>query len=145
MKLLLIILSATISFTATVQDSNDLEKCSQSLAAIERSLTKLDESDVNALVSSVGRVCMSSVEFSEWVNELLYAAVIEKPSYFMKSFSWQPQDVQGNIIKELESPIHDGIDLNKAFHAIQSASGGSEKETILSAIKVAAGKLGISL
>lgn len=137
MKSVFIVLAITLSSIAFAQDSNVLDKCSKSLAGIENSLNSLDESQVHTLLSAVNSTCLSSVEFSEWANELLYTVAIEYPAYFVKSFSWQPQEIQSNIIKELESPIHDGIDLNKAYQSVQSVSGGAEKARILLAIKAA--------
>ncbi len=145
MRTLFFILAATTSFAVSAQESDDLKNCSQSLVPIEQSLNQLDEIKVNTLVSSVGGACLSSVEFSEWVNELLYAAATERPTYFIKSFSGQSPEIQKNIIKELESPIHDGIDLNKAFNAIKSSPSVSGKSEVLLAIKVAADKIGLTL
>jgi len=85
------------------------------------------------------------VEFSEWANELIYATVTETPAYFISSFASQPAEIQANILKELESPVNDGIDIKKAYAAINSTPDGREKSELLAAIKVAADKIGLTL
>ncbi|MDH3973304.1 MAG: hypothetical protein OEV42_03395 [Deltaproteobacteria bacterium] len=144
MKKIFILISIVISSPVFAQNSETLDNCSQTLVAVEKSLNALDEKQTSTLLSSVNSGCLSSMEFSEWVNELIYTVAIKYPDYFIKSFSKQPKKTQSNILTALESPIHDGIDLKKAHKAINSATGGTEKARILSAIEVGAKKIGLS-
>lgn len=145
MKFVIALILVAFSYAALAQDSSELDKCSQTLANVESSLGTLDQKKVDALLASVNSTCLGSVEYAERSNELVYAVATAKPIYFMNSFGRRSREVQRNILEEMKSPINDGIDLKKAYRAINSVRESKEKSEVLSAIKVAASKMGLSL
>lgn len=124
---------------------HNLDECSQTLQQMERSLDEITADRIDILLGSTNKLCLGSVEFSEWVNELIYSVVQKNPDLFIRSFSNQSSEIQKNVIMELESPVHDGIDLAKSFHAIARAKEHRGKDRILSAISVAGGKADLKL
>lgn len=144
MVIIAAVIFSIISTSAIAQDAGELDQCSQQLAKTESALSRLQQADVHGLLSSVNSTCLTSVEYSEWVNELIYAVVTTRPSYFIKSFTEQPQDIQKNILSELESPMHDGIDLKKAFEAVSTLPESAERKNTRSAIRIAGSKVGLS-
>lgn len=139
------LMAVLFTHAAFAQEPSELDKCSQTLAKVESSLGALDRKIIDALLSSVNRTCLSSVEYSEWSNELVYAAATAEPLLFLSSLDKQPQDVQKNILGELESPVNDGIDLKKAYQAISSAPDSRTKTRVQTAIKAAANNTGLSI
>jgi hypothetical protein len=125
---------------------SSLDECSQVLVKIETAANAVTQEQIDLLLASNKRLCLSSVEFSEWVNELIYSALTTKPNEFIFSFSAQTKEIRNNILNAIQSPIHDGIDIEKAFAAIKNTKPQSkEKEQILESIKIAGSKAGLEL
>lgn len=122
------------------------EDCSAWLARIEKADTKATQGEIDLLLATTNRFCLSGTEFSEWLNELIYSTATKMPEKFLVAFSRQNKETKSNILNELKSPVHDGIDLKKAFTSIKSTETRSaEKDEILEAIREAGGKMGMKL
>jgi hypothetical protein len=105
---------------------------------------KTDE--INKLINDIPTTNPNNVEFGEESNEQLYFFDEKFPKSFIIAFDNSNEDSQQLIIEELETPIHDMIDLPLIYQRINSVK---EKVyatgKILEAIKVAGGKLNIDV
>jgi len=116
------------------------------LKEINSKIGSLSESDMKMFFGAYGPKCGTNVEFSEWGNELLFGALIKQPDLFIKILSKQNASVISKVVKELESPIHDGIDLTKTFSAAKNVKNYKKtKNSVLSAIQIAGDKMGLKL
>jgi len=133
-----------VSIVSAQSSPTNLEECSSLLMSLEGSSQTATEDQMNSLLSSVNPLCMKSVEFSEWVNEILYSYLISKPSLFVKVLRKQEKGIQERIIEEIKNPVHDGIDLKLAHQKVGDMTKDSaEKNLISNAILYAAKNLGV--
>jgi hypothetical protein len=64
--------------------------------------------------------CEINAEYSEWSNELLFNAILAQPKLFLSIMSRERRLRRIKIYAELESPIHDGINLDSTLGAIEA-------------------------
>lgn len=123
------------------------EQCSiGTLKQVENKLDSLSLEDVNVLLQTLDKSCTKSAEFSEWSNELVFYALTKQPVLFTQSLETQPIDKQQFVASILESPVHDGINLQLAYTAVKNEVIDSKlKHKILAALQIAAGKYGATL
>lgn len=125
-------------------DATSYKECSQVLREAEKAGARITKKHVEALVAAANSRCLSYAETSEWINEAVFSALQLRPNDFLESFSNANSAVKKNVIRILENPVHDGIDLGKAYSSIQSVTGeGSDKQTVLSALRTAGEKMGL--
>lgn len=98
-----------------------LDECSHLLALVEAKVGTLSKGETARLLNSVDEFCMRSTEFSEWVNEVLYAVLISQPRMFATTFEELSSSTQARIVYELAHPVHDAIDVGAARRALDSA------------------------
>ena len=117
-------------------------KCN--LKALNKLYTNLDSLDINTareFFLTFSDRCNSKVEYLEWSNELLFQFLQKNPEKFIEALSYGKNYELDNIYKNLESPIHDGIDLNKIFNKVEAIElHSSIKQEILKRIKSALSK-----
>jgi hypothetical protein len=114
MKNIMLVFTLVVLFSSNASAQRLLlnhEDCSSLLAALEPAATNATEDQMENLLSSVNSFCLQSVEFSEWVNEVLYSFLTSKPEKFINAYRKQPKEIQAYIINEISNPINDGIDL----------------------------------
>ena len=88
----------------------------------------------------------NNVEFSEVGNEDMFNYVQKFPLAFINALSSLNVKDRKHIATELETPIHDMIDLELIFKRIAGVDHDSEaKSLILKSIKIAGSKLGLKI
>ncbi|MCW3785849.1 SH3 domain-containing protein [Plebeiibacterium sediminum] len=87
-----------------------------------------------------------NAELSEGNNEKLFFLIQDYPLASLTAFCEQPQNIQSFLIAELESPIHDLIDLQLIYSRLISLKSPTSKlNKITDALKIAANNLGMNL
>lgn len=125
---------------------SNLDECSALLATIEEKVEPLSQEEILTLFRSVDDFCMRSVEFSEWVNEVLYLVLTKQPHQFLAGFEKTSQKNQDKILHEISHPVHDAIDIKGAHVAFEGVNQNSKwKEKISKALEEAASLSGIDL
>lgn len=84
-------------------------------------------------------------EQSETNNELLFEYARKYPEIFVYEFFMSNPPIKQKLLAELESPVHDGIDIALTYERILTASDISGKAEIIKSLEVAASKAGITL
>ncbi|HEY6094127.1 MAG TPA: hypothetical protein VIU93_04165 [Gallionellaceae bacterium] len=123
------------------------EACSQVLRDADNAGKRISPRQVAAVLNATNSRCLSSAETSEWLNEVLFHALLVRPAAFLEAFARVDQVTRRNIIAELESPVNDGIDLPKVYRSVWSVKGGNgkDKQAIISALRTAGDKAGLQL
>lgn len=126
--------------------ADDGAACQRTFAAIERAGAAVTRKQADEFLALIDSRCLAGAESHEWANELLFSVLLARPQEFIAAFSRTQSAAQGKIIRELESPVHDGIDLRAVFGAASSARGDRRaRQRILDALKAAAQKTGFRL
>lgn len=82
--------------------------------------------------------CENNVEYSEWSNELLFKFVESNPLMLIEILTKEEGIKANYIIKVLEQPLDDGIDLKTIYNKVEKVDLNSEvKVNILKSIKIA--------
>lgn len=94
-------------------DNFDKSKCqSEPLLAITKNIDKLNDGLILDFLRTFSVICENNVEFSEWSNELLFEIMAQEPEKLIMLFAENFSELDtAAILKELESPIHDLIDI----------------------------------
>ena len=88
----------------------------------------------------------NNAEYGEIYNEDMFEYARKFPLAFIDAFSKSNENIQKYILEELETPIHDLIDIRLIYKRIKDSNGNSEaKELILASIRIAAEKSGMQL
>ena len=121
----------------------DSSKCSiNTLVYITRNFNSLDKSDIDMLLGTFHEDCNINVEFSEWSNEILFKTLDNYTTVVLQLLTSKHQEYDlGNILSELESPIHDGIMPHPLIEKIRGIEISSEQtEQVIKALEVAASR-----
>ncbi|MBD77636.1 MAG: hypothetical protein CL840_01690 [Crocinitomicaceae bacterium] len=103
-------------------------------------LDSLNINLVDSFLSTFHESCRNNVEYSEWSNELLFKVLIRNPEMVLIVLSTNPNISYNEIIHELESPIHDQINLGEIIlkiEGIQQNENNNWKSPIVKALKKA--------
>lgn len=116
------------------------------LKQIQGNIEALSPGQIESFLGTLDKSCMGNVEFSEWSNELTFSVLTNNPVVFVELLHKQSRETLSLVMEILESPVHDGIDLQKAYTAVKSArTTSATKKQVLDSLQVAAGKYGVSL
>lgn len=128
-------------------DREDLECDFSILKTIHEWLTtddrKLNYYDADFLLHLSHGVCLrDNVEFSQMYNEALHFYIQQHPNHLLELMNEGAygQQVQKAVLKEIESPIHDGIDLQKSLNSLRAQKDSAVKDLFIKAIKKAISK-----
>ena len=127
-------------------DSVDCQPCDiNSLADFEKKIDTCSKRDAVAFFCLFDRDCANSVEFSEFSNELLFVFLQKKPQLFVEALNdLSSQDKLYVILEELESPIHDGFDIDAIINSLEQVVVAPPlndlKGKIVKALKIALSK-----
>ena len=103
-------------------------------------------SEISKLISDIRTTDPNNVEFGEVSNERLFMFAEQFPKSFVNAFHNSNEPGKKLIIDELETPIHDMIDLKLVYQRINSVTiKTSSVKRILEAIKIAGNKLNIDV
>lgn len=102
--------------------------------------------EISKLIQAIRTTNPNDVEFGQGSNEMLFIYAERYPKSFINAFSKASEQSKIEIVKELETPIHDGIDLKLVYQRIKG-TGISTNSTsrILEAVKVAGNKMNLDV
>lgn len=102
--------------------------------------------EISKLINDIENTDSNNVEFGEVSNEQLFIFAEQFPKSFVSAFHISSKQSQQLIIEELETPIHDMIDLKLVYQRINTITENATSVTkILEAIKVAGSKLNLDV
>lgn len=84
-------------------------------------------------------------EHNEVYNEDLFELAQKYPIVFVTIFSRTDSKTQNFLLDQLESPIHDLIDLKLIYGRIKSTASTTNNSKILKAISIAGSKIGMKI
>ena len=118
-------------------------KCNiENAKVVSKNLSSLTYSLVAEFLCSFDVSCKNNAEYSEVANETLYNVLISAPSLLFQVVEDEQINRQ-HLLKEIENPINDGIDLQTAYSNVNvSYSKKNTKTQFLNAILIAASKSG---
>lgn len=130
MKTILIILVFLAFFNKSIfgiginnQDNSVIiDSCSLNLLAeIQSDIDNLTDNNLLIFLYTFDGRCKNNVEYSELSNELLYSILCHKKATVLIEIISKNTQLPFNKIREaIERPIHDGIDLQKAYNNVKS-------------------------
>jgi len=118
--------------------NNDSCKCNYNCwPDLKDSINGLSVKQIFRFLKTIGIDCENNAEFSEYSNERLFKIMELNPDNFLKVIDAYNADLEfGEIIKQINSPINDGIDLKGIYKKIKKSQIASElKDRILKSIK----------
>jgi hypothetical protein len=126
--------------TSKFNHKNDSCKCNYSCwPIINDSINKLPEKQILSFLKTLGTICQNNIEFSEYSNEVLFKILKIAPSSTIKTIENHETELEISVIlKEIENPIHDGLDLQNILRLIKVVKPESKiKSRIIESIKLA--------
>jgi hypothetical protein len=116
------------------------DKCDISIAVTVINDNSPTRKLIDELFCTVEDSCLKNVEFMESFNEALFVSLERKPGIFTRQFSASSK--QQLILKQLEAPVHDRINLDLIIEKINkdSAKKNGSIDKILTALRVAKSK-----
>ncbi len=100
------------------------------------SLDKLNLTDVADFLATFHGDCKKNTMYAEWSNELLFEVANKKPDFILQLLLKNSSLDKELIKSEFESPIHDGIDLDKIIIEIEKANSPIKiKKEIVESLK----------
>lgn len=140
---------ALLLFASTVLaagNARDHAMCQRIFAATEKAGAAITSKQVEDFLAVFDTRCLAGAESHEWANELLFAVLLARPKDVMITFAAKTPAARVAILRELESPVHDGIDLRAVWRATSRAPGDQKvKRKLLEALKSAASKIDLAL
>jgi hypothetical protein len=126
-------------------DSSYLDyRCSIKILKTTNSrLDKLDLVIIADFLATFHHSCNSNVEYSEWANELLFKTLNRKPEIVLQLLIKNSSLDRNYILKQLESPINDAINLDslvKKIKKVEKPSSDYWKPKIIETLITATGK-----
>ena len=131
-----------LTFT-TVFAENNCVKCDlDKVKIVNEHIDSLTFKMVSDFLCTFDDSCINNVEYSEWSNETLFKVINKAPTLFFKVI--EKGQVDNNLLlKEIESPINDLIDLQGTYDKLNSTTVSPDiKSKYLNAVIKAAEKSG---
>lgn len=99
-----------------------VKKCDGTvLVGVEKKAGRLTEHEIEDFLLTFGKECRNNVEFGEWSNELLFLVLDKQPVLTLQTIEKQKGNLEvSEILSELSSPIHDGIDVRSLITKVES-------------------------
>jgi hypothetical protein len=144
MKYLFAIL--TVLSLQTVFATKPCEKCDlEKVRIVNQHLTSLTDQMLSEFLCTFDNACKNNVEYTEFSNETLFAVLDKAPNLFFQVMSSGLIDNE-IILKEIENPINDRIDLQEIYDNIKLSTAKTEFKTkCLNALILTAEKSGLKL
>ena len=121
----------------------DTCKCNYSCwPVIKDSINGLTEQQILSFLKSLGHDCDNNVEFSEVSNETLFKIMEFNSARFISVIEKHQTEIEfSKILKMIENPINDGVDLVKMSKLVNNVKIDSEtKSRIIESLKTAINK-----
>jgi hypothetical protein len=141
--ILTIILTLTLS-TSLAQ--TDRKKCEiEKVKAIHDNINNLTFKMVEDFLCTFDSSCETNVEFSQWSNEMLFKLLDKEPELVIKVFDQSHLDNIGNLLDEIENPIHD-FDYQRIYGKVSEVQTEKDyREKVLKSLELAADKEGMKI
>lgn len=129
-------------FNYAVAQKTSCAKCDiEILAAVNRDMAMLSFKQVLALFCTMDNSCAENVEFSEFSGELIFQVFNHKPEFSLRALEKSSNSSADAVIKRLENPINDILDLNLIYSKVSSiAAHKKSKKRVLEALQLALNK-----
>ena len=128
----LFLISASISFAQC-----DTKK----VLTIVQNMENLNEKEVDDFLNQFHEDCINNVEFREFSNETLFELTGKNPDLLIRLL--EQRKGKGNyklIMKEFNSPLHDGFDLQTIYDTVMDTENDSNTKKIILEKLISAGK-----
>lgn len=112
----------------------DFQKCNiELLAYVWKNPDKVDESLLEKFLHTFGNECRNNAEFSGFGNKVIFKLLDSQPGNFINALG-SPKVDSDYILKELERPVNDAINLNDLLFTLSSLDKADEmvEEVIMS-------------
>ncbi len=102
--------------------------------------------EISKLMNAIRTTDSNNVKFGEFSNERLFIFAEQFPKSFIQAYASVSEQTQQLIVSELETPIHDGIDLKLVYQQIKGTGlNTSPTSKILEAVEVAGSKMNLDV
>lgn len=121
----------------------DCSECNVELVkALRSNISNVNEDQILNFLFCLREDCFNNVEFGEFANYSLFVLMQERPDLFIKVLTNNKSKLDFKfILKIIENPVSDQIDINKCLEKIKSVQEKSEiKNTIVKSLKIALSK-----
>jgi len=133
----LLLLAMLTAFGNDVCQKCDISK----VKLIHENIDSLTLEIVEDFLCTLDRSCINNVEFSEWSNETIFTILINAPALFFQVMD-KGKINSVLILSEIETPIHDLIDLQKVYNNVKAVSTETElKNNVLKSVIKAASNI----
>lgn len=141
MKQFLIILILIVSKDGYAQ--HDCACNLKNLITVNQHLDELTDHDINLLLCTFDMKCRDNPEFTAFSNEVLFEAIQRQPELLIQELAENKDELDLQIIlSELESPIHDGFDLEQILEKVSAVNEDEKiKEQVVYSLTVAIDKM----
>lgn len=143
-KSMLLVLIGLILINNLFGQGTDSLKCNVKIVLEKNeSIDSASDELVLRFLNTFGEECKNNVEYSEFSNETLFKLIQNQSVLFCKILEKHRNEIELNaILIELESPLHDLIDLNETKEGIMESELNKElKAKLLEAINKAIEKM----
>ena len=127
----------------TIDRFKDTCKCNYSCwPAIKDSINGLSEQQIFSFLKTLGHDCDSNAEFSEYSSEILFKIMEFNLARFVVVIEKHQTEIEfSQILKTIENPINDGIDLEKISKLVNRIKTDSNvKNRLTESLKTAINK-----
>ena len=143
----LILTSILVLNITLITAQKECERCDiQKIKAVYENIDKLTYKIINEFLCTFDKSCELNVEYSEWSNEMLFTIIEKNTDLYFEVLENLNQQKKDYLLKEIENPIHDGIDFQKIHDRIKSSNTTEElKNKYLTAMENGVNKSGLKI
>lgn len=115
------------------------EECAQIYVTVNNAGGKLNTQETSKFLNATSCGYFFTAEGGEFGSELIMIVLENSPKEFLSAFDKLSKPLQKQILGEIESPIHDGFDLQNIYNNVANTKTKSPtKSKILAALRIAA-------
>lgn len=120
-----------------------IQECDRKvLLKTQHNLDKLKSKDIKNFLLTFASTCYHHDDFHDLGNHLLFRVLQRKPALFIQHLATIPNGKRRAILVELESPLHNDVDVNALIHKVEKIKGHDRlKDDVLYSLKQAELKL----
>ena len=122
MKIIIVTVIILLNIS-TITAQSECEKCEiQKITTVYKNVDNLNYQIINEFLCTFDKSCENNVEYSQWSNEMLFKVIENSTDLYFEVLENYNQREKDYLLKELESPIHDGIDIQIIYDNIKSSN-----------------------
>lgn len=108
----------------------------------KQSILNLTEDILLGLLCTFSDKCKNNAEFGQFSNATLHEIISQKPELFIYTIHKNIDEIKlRTILNEVETPVHDGFDLQANYQSIKEVYGyDSTKDSVLAAMEISMDK-----